>query len=188
MKKTSFVILVLCLFVVCGCSIKTNKDNLNINQNQNQEQNKQQIVSEVAEGANVDTKLCNSKIAGLQFSYPKNWGDCRVDENNIHFRTDFKKYNVDLVGEIIEITNPTEIEGGLLVGYDNEKISSNVEVFKIACGGALLCSGIKINNAVYRATWVVSSDQKAPENLDGIWMPEHNITQEQIWNILKSVK
>lgn len=36
---------------------------------------------------------------------------------------------------------------------------------------------------------MISSSQKPPENLDGIWVPEYDTTVEnKIWDIVRSVK
>lgn len=208
MKKNLILTLFLCLFIICGCSMNTNKNNVN------QKQDDQKILGgdrdehgcigsagyswceakqkclrsweEACEKTeDLNMRLCDSVVLGLQFSYPKNWGDCKVEDNNIYFRTDFEKYNVDLVGEIKKADYLLEEYGN---NVDNEKISENIEVFKIGCGGALSCAGIKVDNHIYEIGWQVSSDQKSPENLDGIWTPDHNITDDQMWNIVKSVK
>lgn len=212
MRKNLILTLFLCLFVVCGCSINTNKNNTN------QKQDDQQILGgdrdehgcigsagyswceakqkclrsweEICEETgDLNMRLCDNVVLGLQFSYPKNWGDCRIEDNNIYFRTDFEKYNVDLVAEIKKIdTSKTDIKEFFASGWNNEKISENIEIFEVPCGGAILCGGIKINNNIYTIDWVVSSDQKVPENLDGIWVPENDVTKDQILSIMRSVK
>jgi hypothetical protein len=34
----------------------------------------------------TDLKICSFEVFGFKFSYPKTWGDCKVDGQKISFR------------------------------------------------------------------------------------------------------
>lgn len=135
MKKILILSLFLCIFIISGCG-NINKQNVNNAKNKPvQKEITNNTKNEPVQKENIsDAKICNDKILGLQFSYPNNWGNCWVSydraysDNTIYFRTDFKKYIVDLVGEVREINQ--DKEKFISRGYNNEKISNNTEIFK----------------------------------------------------------
>lgn len=138
----------------------------------------------------TDLKICPFEVAGFKFSYPKTWGDCKFDGQKISFRTDFKKYNVDLVAELRE-TSKEMAQGFIDYSIKQEKIDSmdNAIIYRGICGGGIACSILNINNQkFYEINWDVVSNQPAPENLDGVWVPDHSFTDDDIWTILRSAK
>ncbi len=138
----------------------------------------------------TDLKICPFEAAGFKFSYPKTWGECKVDGQKISFRTDFKKYDVDLVAEIRE-TSKEMAQGFIDYSIKQEKIDSidNAIIYRGACGGGIACSVLNINNQkFYEIDWGVVSNQSVPENLDGVWVPDYSFTDDDIWIILRSIK
>lgn len=174
MKKRVIFLFLISTFLLSGCA-----KNVNIKNTESQK-------------INNDFKLCSQSVSGLQFEYPKSWGDCKVAEKNIYFRTDFKEYDVDLVASIREIDKTTaEKDFAESNVIKKEKISdeNNLIIYDIACGGAIACSGLDINNGnYYEIDWSVSSNQPIQKNTDGAWIPNYNFTKDDIWNILKSAK
>lgn len=139
----------------------------------------------------TDLKICPFEVAGFKFSYPKTWGDCKVDGQKISFRTDFKKYNVDLVAEIRETSKEMADQGFITYNIKQEKIEgiNNSIVYRVACGGGIACSALNINNQkFYEINWDVFSNQPVPNNLEWIWTPDYSFTPDDIWNILRSIQ
>jgi|GEM_PF-2991163 len=139
----------------------------------------------------VDLKTCPQEVAGFKFSYPKTWGDCKVVGQKIFFRTDFQKYNVDLVADIREISKDMATSSFITSNNKQEKIVgiNNSTIYNIACGGGAFCSGLNINNKhFYEINWDAVSNQPAPKNLDGIWRPDSSYTSDDIWTILRSIQ
>jgi len=138
----------------------------------------------------TDLKICPFEVAGFKFSYPKTWGDCKVDSQKISFRTDFKKYDVDLVAEIRE-TSKEMAQGFMDYSIKQENINSidNTINNRGACGGGIACSVLNINNQkFYEIDWGVVSNQSVPKDLDGVWVPDYSFTDDDIWIILRSIK
>lgn len=139
----------------------------------------------------TDLKICPSEVAGFKLSYPKTWGDCKVDGQKISFRTDFKNYNVDLVAEIRETSKEMANQGFLTYNITQEKIEgiNNSIVYRVACGGGIACTALSIDNQkFYEINWDIVSNQSVPENLDGVWVPDYSFTYDDIWTILRSIK
>lgn len=134
-------------------------------------------------------KVCPREVSGFKFSYPKTWSDCKVDGQKISFRTDFEKYNVDLVAEVRE--TPKEISRGFMdSSVVQEKINgiNNSIIYRIACGGGIACTALNIDDQkFYEINWDIVSSQPVPKNLDGIWVPDHSFTYDDIWTILRSI-
>jgi len=134
-------------------------------------------------------KTCPQEVAGFKFSYPKTWGDCKVDGQKIYFRTDFKKYNVDLIAEVRE-TSKELAQGFMDYNIKQEKIDGikNSIVYRVACGGGIACTALNINDQkFYEINWDIKSNQPVPKNLDGIWVPDYSFTDDNIWTILRSI-
>lgn len=137
----------------------------------------------------TNLEVCPLDISGFKFSYPETWGDCKVDDQKISFRTDFKKYNVDLVVEFREFSKEMA-EDFINYSIKQEKINgiNNAIIYKGVCGGSITCSVLNINNQkFYKIDWGVSSNQSVPEDLVGVWVPDYNFTDDDIWTILRSI-
>ncbi len=137
-------------------------------------------------------KPCAQSVLGLQFSYPKTWGDCNVSDQKLSFRTDFKEHKVDLIADIREINKVSadkEFVGPNIIKKEKIANIDNSTIYNLTCGGGIACTGLNINDKhFYEINWSVVSDQPVPKNLDGIWVPDYSFTPDDIWNILKSVK
>jgi hypothetical protein len=133
---------------------------------------------------NGDFKVCAKSILGFEFSYPKNWGDCKVVGNKIYFRTSYEKYQVDLVAEI------TKTNEKIIPDYTIEKevINEKYTIYSVVCGGGLFCSGLKDGNNFYSINWDLATNQPAPKEADGMWNPENNLKDGDIFSILKTIK
>jgi hypothetical protein len=165
------------------------------NKNENKDQTFLEILStfkfiESDETANV------LNIHDIKMTIPDKWSiDKRIEnvENitgytRVYIKTDYQPYNVFLVVDVKK-NNEYDIEWykGERRGGDYTKIKDG-EIFKYFCAPGLACNGAIVNGDVYTFGWDIESDQSIPENLDGIWMPDHNVTQEDIWNILLSIE
>ena len=167
------------VLTLAGCSIKPAVNNKPQN-------------NEVHRPISDSLKLCPQIVLGLKFDYPKSWGDCKIIDNKIYFRTDYKKYNVDLVAEIKSVNTAVTGQDFLGVGVTKkEKIDgiNNSTIYNIPCGGGIACTVLNIDDKnFYEINWDVTSSQPIPEKLDGVWVPDYSFTRDDIWNILKSIK
>lgn len=139
----------------------------------------------------TDLKICPFEVAGFKFSYPKTWGDCKVDGQKISFRTDFKKYNVDLVAEIRETSREIAYQGFVTNNITQEKIDgiNNSIVYRVACGGGIACTALNIDDQkFYEINWEIVSNQPVPNNLEWILTLDYSFTPDDIWTILRSIQ
>lgn len=145
----------------------------------------------------ADWQTCKDEILGLQFKYPVNWGKCKIkkmSEKNIDkfaeysVMTDYKPYNVDLTIQLRKMDQKKieEYKNKTFGAFNVSKIGNN-DYFNFACGGALFCGGVFFeNNNGFEIYFGVDSNQPVPENLVGIWEPDHNIKKENLRNILET--
>ena len=118
----------------------------------------------------TDLKICPQEVSGFKFSYPKTWGGCQVDGQKISFRTDFKRYNVDLVVEVRETSRELP-QGFIDYSIKQEKIDgiNNAVIYRGACGGGIACSVLNVNDKkFYEINWDIVSNQPVSESLDGV--------------------
>ncbi|PIR93451.1 hypothetical protein COT99_00700 [Candidatus Falkowbacteria bacterium CG10_big_fil_rev_8_21_14_0_10_43_10] len=170
------------------------------NENEQEQNNGNQLQGQVATSTeNIATstmeqfdmsnwKVCQNKKFGIQFKYPDSWGECKDGGDFLLMKTDYKPYDVYLRVDI-EKNNKEytysfkERRNGF--GYTQIK---NGEIFEDACGGPFACNGAILKNNIFGLWWNIESNQPIPKDLGKIWVPEHNITDEMIWNILKTIE
>lgn len=123
----------------------------------------------------------NFTIQDLQMTMPKTWQLDKQSDSTVFLQTDYQPYNVLLV---LRVRNTSQQDAE--DGFDFTKTPS-AEIFKLACGGTLACNGAIIGDETYTFSWSIQTSQPVPKDLDSIWVPEHNVTQEDIWAILKTI-
>lgn len=158
--------------------------------------NSQSSQGESSGKSSYSLKRCPEKTLGLVFSYPENWETCKIVETNlpdnygkIYFSRLLNGYQIELIAMIREVDKEYARTGRS--GYFEElfKKQDHVEVFAAVCGGAFSCHGLVIDDEkFYELTWEINGTQPMPEFLTGIWNPDHDFTQEDILNIIKSVE
>ena len=134
-------------------------------------------------------KTCINNKFSLKFNYPDIWMGCTDNENTLIFETNYQPYSVNLILEIKqeELDRGIQIQKQDSIDWRYQKIT-NGEIFGIPCGGALECSGVILGDDFYQLGWLVSSNQSRPEDWDGLWSPDHNVSHIDIWNILNTVE
>jgi len=143
------------------------------------------VVSETKNQANENV----FQIDDVKMILPEGWSADNQTQSRVYIKIDYNEpYDVFLKieaskNQISEIKRYKEDRSG----YEYTT-TQNGEIFKIACGGAFDCNGAIMDGDVYTFVWYIESNQPAPENLDGVWTPDNNVTREDIWNILKSIK
>jgi hypothetical protein len=111
-------------------------------------------------------------------SLPIGWELVYQDKNTVKLKTDFEEFDVYLIGKIESKKKE-----------QNSNILTENKVVEMACGGIFACHELEmVSGEKYVFSWEIVSNEKAPEILDGIWSPKHNITQEQILSLLKEIK
>jgi len=150
-------------------------------------QNIKQIPVNLPSISPKSEKSTTFSIQGIQMTIPNDWNIDKQTESEIYIKTNYKPYDVFLVLNI-EKNKEQNIEWYKKNrdGFDYTEVK-NGEIFKIACGGGT-CNGAILNNDVYVFKWNIKSNQPAPKNLTGIWEPDNNISSNDIWNILQSIK
>lgn len=133
-----------------------------------------------------DWKKCQNLALGIELSYPSTWGDCTVDDSDFTFRTNYTPYDVDL-SILVRKNNPKDNGFKKNDGFIYEDIEGG-RIFQDSCGGPLACNVVILGDDLYYLGWSIESSQKAPDNLDEIWVPDHNVDNVIIWNILRTVK
>ena len=114
----------------------------------------------------------------LYFNYlPVGWEIVNQTASQVKIKTDDKPWNVYLVGEINKLSS-ADTESYV-------KIKNNI--YQVGCGGALLCAAVDLNDQFYAINWSVQSNQPAPENLDGIWVPNYSFTTDDILDIMSGI-
>ena len=124
------------------------------------------------------------KLGNLTLIVPAKW---KIESNNsltAKILTDFQPYRVEL---LVSLENDVSTASNYKSSYDNTTTKYG-EAFKVAQGGSLGVTGVKINNKLYSFAWEISSNEPVPTKLDGIWTPSHNVTQDDLWNITVSAK
>lgn len=186
MKKIYFLLLFLVFLSACSLGVYDN------NKKEEVVNLKNNLITESKN--NEEKYICG--INGLIFNYPKNWNSCRINNNKIYFRTDFEKWEVDLVGEVYQVQpdeHYNEYEEYLNIFKDQKnkdlfEFTDRSVIYKDACGGAVACYVLKIEDRIYLINWTIESDQAPELEYDGVWSPdEHNIEPEDVSTVMKSI-
>lgn len=124
----------------------------------------------------------------IALDLPHGWTLIEQNEKYAIVQTDYKPYNVQLymyyeVGpeDGVEFVNTDRS------GPHYAKIPDG-EIFQSACGGNLGCFIAVIDQDTYKINFGIKSDQPAPENLNEIWIPQHNVSQEDLWKALRTIR
>lgn len=132
-------------------------------------------VSEEAE-----VRVQTFKLKGISFEVPEPWYVVTSAGSTARIRTDEEPYQVDLVMEIEE-DGFTPVTGQIPVA---KAVSGDIYVE--GCGGPFACHGLVLGDASFSVIWTIDSDQPVPENLDGVWSPDHDFDQDDLLDILVS--
>lgn len=169
-KLLLLVSLLILVSSVSACSFKNNET---------------KEVQEVGDSSAQITKKCN--VGKVLFEYPGTWGECAKTENGVSFRTDYDAYQVDLVLSLNVVTKE-KYGNRERPANVNELTNGNGEFFEEAQGGTLMGGLIRLNDNYYRFDFSITSSQPAPEELDGIWAPDHDVSKDILLSILRSAK
>jgi len=188
-KALLFILLLVSVFFFSACSFKKNESkniqevkNEPIQTNEASKSSGQLIV----ENSNQTTKECN--VGKVLFKYPKNWGECKETKNGVSFITNDDQYQVELVLTLDEATNE-EYNSNKEYSFNNNKLAGgNGDFFEEAQGGALMSGFIRLYNNYYKFSFDIVSNQPAPEKLNGVWSPNHNVSKDDLISILRSAE
>jgi len=78
-------------------------------------------------------------------------------------------------------------EGSLPSSGSEVTTVDGVQIYNIGCGGPFDCGNLAYNGVAYAYTFDLNSTEEAPENLDGIWVPQSSVTHEEIDAFIASV-
>lgn len=125
------------------------------------------------------------KISNIQMEFPEGWIVSSVTKNEAKILTDYPNYQVYLTLRL-NVNDSTADSSYKSAGT---KINTNYgEIFNVQGGGPKGWTGALINGNKYSFVWNIESNQPVPENLDGIWVPDSNVTSEVLLDITKTVK
>jgi hypothetical protein len=117
------------------------------------------------------------KVQNLSMGIPDGWKLDGVEGNEFRILTETNPYKVWLTGDIKK---------------DDQSWLGDFEirdgVYGIACGGPMGCYAKKINGHWYSIIFNIESTQPTPEHLDGIWTPTHKFTEEDMINIMATLR
>jgi len=120
---------------------------------------------------------------GVTFDVPSEWIwlDFPSDDS-VRFETSQDPYNV--IEKIDVFASDQELVGeGVIEETENATIYAN------PCGGALACYYVEFEDGLYEVYWnIPSSNQEPPEDLDGIWHPDHNVTKDVILEVMRTFR
>lgn len=188
-KVLLFILLLVSVFFFSACSSKKNESkNMQEVRNEPIQTNEASNSSGqlIAENFNQMSRECS--VQNLLFRYPVDWGECKDIENGVSFRTNDDQYQVELVLNLREVTNE-EYSRNKEYSFNNNKLDSGRgEFFEEAQGGDLMSGFISLGSYYYKFTFSIISEQIAPEKLDGIWTPSHNVSKDNLISILRSAE
>lgn len=188
MKKTILIAVIIILILAGGglvWLVKTKKINQPIVERPNQNGQRAPFYSDIE---TKDWKVCKNEILGIQLKFPSAWGACKTDISSFSIKTDYKPYDVYLIANVGK--NIKDIINSYVLNREGNnyiKIKDG-EIFDSFCAPAIACNGAILNSDLYFFTWDIKSNQSAPLGYDGIWSPDHNVTEEDTWKILSTIE
>ena len=144
-------------------------------------------VSNDTEIDTSDWKTCQHEELGIKLKYPNEWKECTAVNSSFLFDINYNEYNITFT------VNGSKNEKQHIKWFIEERggfdytVTKNGEVFQDVCSGGG-CYGAIIEGNIYFFTMDIKSTQPVPEDFDGIWTPDHNITKDQIWTVLKNIE
>lgn len=136
-------------------------------------------------------------VADLEFKIPENWSLVSIEKDikntkvisnyvyyQIKFLTDYKPYKVYALASIhINNTNKNDY----ICDWNPIKTQYG-QVCEIS-GSGYGHFYINLNNGKnYYISWGIESNQSPPKDLDGLWSPDNNLTNEIMMDFCKSTK
>jgi len=122
-------------------------------------------------------------VNGVTFDVPSEWTWLDYpDDESVRFETSASPYNV--IEKIdIQVSPYEPLEGELIEETTDARIYLN------PCGGALACYYVELETGTYEVYWnTPTSNQDPPDDLDGIWIPDHNVTREVILDVMRTFR
>ncbi len=149
--------------------------------------------------SNSDMKKCPFEVLALRFNYPREWGVCGTESNEnplitrIYFKNNYITYDTSLYADISDVPEKEALRedfGLFIPNQDTKEVYRNdyKVIYSSFYPGFFRAYGMKINDKYYAMTWDVTSNQDPPESPGGIWRPDHEFSDTDIVNILKSVE
>lgn len=132
-------------------------------------------------------KECTKGV--INFNYPSSWGNCQLSpDGKILFRTDYPQYQVDLQLTLFKSDKERydKLKGTALHVLELNRDSG--EFYDYPQGGALAAGMLNINGLYYDYNFEIVSNQPIPSNLDGVWLPDSNIQEGALLEIIRSAK
>lgn len=134
----------------------------------------------------------NNLIMGaIVMTLPSDWTIREHSDTRAVIRTETKPYEVDLVVTKRDFS-PEEFalykdqSNGAGFGYVD--VPEVGQIFVLGCGGPVSCDGVLLDTVGYGINWEIQSNQPAPENLDGIWAPDHKVADVDIQSVMKTIR
>lgn len=142
-----------------------------------------QVVSPTESKPNINS-VNKVTLSDIKLTIPSNWKIESNDGKSAKILTDYQPYKVELS---INLENDILTKSNYESGFGNTKTKYG-EAFKVAQGGGFNVTGIKINEKLYSFSWEITSNEPIPSNLDGIWTPKHNVSEEDMWDVTISAE
>jgi hypothetical protein len=120
----------------------------------------------------------------IMMTIPSKWKIESNTNDSAVILTDNPKYKVEL---IVNLQNQT-ISASNFQSSINKTKTKYGEAFKVTQGGAFAVTGITMNGKIYSFEWEINSNEPIPTDLDGIWVPKHNVSETDIWDMTLTAK
>jgi len=134
-------------------------------------------------GAGCATPTNSVEVSGLTFTLPSEWTVVSSEDDQVLIQIPDPQYNIVVPFEVKEYTG--NVSGLTLI----KETASGAKLYGEACAPTLGCVYIQHKDKMYLAVFLMAtSDEVPPENLDGVWFPNANVTREQMTDVFASVK
>jgi len=125
------------------------------------------------------------ELNGLSFVLPDDWSVRSVDGDTAYFGVPDSEYDVVIPFMVKE----TESFDGSSDEPFSKETDSGAKIYNEVCAPSLGCRYIDFGGKVYLASFLSPrSNELAPEDLDGPWFPRTEVTQDQLFNVIDTVK
>lgn len=129
------------------------------------------------------------QVNGFEFTLPQKWKLSKVVGSKAYILTDYKPYTVYLTIEA-KLAEQLLTEDDLAISEKERSLKLPDGMLYETGGNGVEASYFvrESDNQIYSIFWDVESNQSAPESLGGVWAPDHNVTRDDIWSIMKTLR
>jgi hypothetical protein len=140
----------------------------------------------VLAGCSTASSSSTLTIAPFSFELPVGFTLISQSDNTAQIAIpNVENYELSLDMLLVE-----ESDSVLPVEWSDEITLTNerVQIYNVGCGGPLYCGNLALDGVPYSYSFTLNSTEVAPENIDGIWLPQSSVTPEDLAVLISTVK